>query len=72
MYAQFHRFLAVMLLFGLLLQSCGNPNWKIVDDESPKGANTKRITLLRLSNAVSRQLLRLVMRHQANVRLMPQ
>jgi hypothetical protein len=41
MYTQFQRFVATLLLFSILLQSCGNPNWKIADDASPKGASTK-------------------------------
>ncbi len=41
MYTQFQRFVATILLFSILLQSCGNPNWKIADDESPRGASTK-------------------------------
>ena len=31
MYTQLHRFLATLLLFSLLLQSCGNPNMKMVE-----------------------------------------
>jgi len=36
MYTQFQRFIATTLLFSLLLQSCGNPNWKMVDGPGPK------------------------------------
>jgi hypothetical protein len=41
MYTQFQRFVATLLLFSILLQSCGNPNWKIADDASPKSASAK-------------------------------
>ena len=41
MYTQLQRFVATVLLFSLLLQSCGNPNWKIADGESTRGASTK-------------------------------
>ncbi len=36
MYSQGQRFIATILLFSLLLQSCGNPNWKLLDDEGRK------------------------------------
>jgi len=36
MYTQLQRFIATILLFSLLLQSCGNPNWKMVDGPGPK------------------------------------
>ena len=31
MYTQFQRFVATLLLFSILLQSCGNPNWNMVE-----------------------------------------
>lgn len=31
---QYQRFSAMVLLFGVLLQSCGNPNWKLADQEA--------------------------------------
>jgi hypothetical protein len=39
MYTQFQRFVATILLFSILLQSCGNPNLKIADDEAPRGGS---------------------------------
>ncbi len=41
MYTQFQRFAATLLLFSILLQSCGNPNWKMTDDASPRGASAQ-------------------------------
>jgi hypothetical protein len=35
MYTQFQRLVATILLFSILLQSCGNPNWKMAEAESP-------------------------------------
>jgi len=35
MYTQFQRFVATLLLFSILLQSCGNPNWKMVEPVGP-------------------------------------
>ena len=35
MYTQFQRFVATILLFSILLQSCGNPNWKMAEADSP-------------------------------------
>jgi len=40
-YTQFQRFVVTILLFSLLLQSCGNPNWKIADEEFPRGTGAK-------------------------------
>ena len=31
MYSQLQRFVATLLLFSVLLQSCGNPNWKVIE-----------------------------------------
>ncbi|MCU0318325.1 MAG: hypothetical protein MUC61_03265 [Amoebophilaceae bacterium] len=36
MYTQFQRFTATILLFSILLQSCGNPNFKRLNEEAPK------------------------------------
>lgn len=41
MYTQFQRFVATLLLFSILLQSCGNPNWKMVEPVSPAASGKK-------------------------------
>jgi hypothetical protein len=41
MYTQFQRFVATLLLFSILLQSCGNPNWKMVEPVDPAASDKK-------------------------------
>ena len=41
MYTQFQRFVATLLLFSILLQSCGNPNWKMVEPVGPAASGKK-------------------------------
>ena len=43
LYTQFQRFVATLLLFSILLQSCGNPNWKMLEpaDAGSSGETSK-------------------------------
>ena len=38
MYTRFQRFVATILLCSIFLQSCGNPNWKMAEEDSPSAS----------------------------------
>ena len=42
MYTQFQRFLATLLLFSMLLQSCHNPNLKLKCEEAPRESGSQQ------------------------------